>query len=44
MKNKKRVVFISALVIGSLLFSSCALGKKCPAYTKADTTSQTARA
>lgn len=36
MKSKKLLIFISALIIGSLVFASCAIGKKCPAYTKAE--------
>jgi len=40
MKNKKRILLVAAVVIGGLLFASCAIGKKCPAYTKAETTNQ----
>lgn len=36
MKNKKIAIYILSAVLAALLFGSCAIDKKCPAYTKAD--------
>ncbi len=37
MKNKKIVIYILSGVLAAILFGSCAIDKKCPAYTKAET-------
>lgn len=36
MKNKKIVIYILSGILAIILFSSCAIDKKCPAYTKAN--------
>lgn len=38
MKNKKIAIYILTGVLAALLLGSCAIDKKCPAYTKADVT------
>lgn len=37
MKNKKILFYILAVVLISGLLSSCAIDRKCPAYTQAQT-------
>lgn len=37
MKTKKILVFVIACVFIASLFSSCAIDKKCPAYSSAPT-------
>ncbi len=37
MKNKKIAVYILLGVLAAVLLGSCAIDKKCPAYTKAET-------
>ncbi len=36
MKNRKTFIIITAFILGSVIFASCSIDKKCPAYTKAD--------
>lgn len=36
MKNKKFIVCVVICVLGMGLLSSCAIDKKCPAYTQAN--------
>ena len=45
MKNRKTLTCIILFIVAVGLFSSCAIDKKCPAYTQApvsDTTTHTA--
>ncbi len=37
MKNKKVMIYILLGVLAASLLGSCAIDKKCPAYTQADT-------
>lgn len=44
MKNKKLVICIVVAALVSALFSSCAIDRKCPAYTQVQTENSGIRA
>lgn len=44
MKNKKTVLYLTLSLLLAILVSSCAIDRKCPAYTQAGGSSVSVRA